>query len=465
MKTWRFLNTDRTAVYFAAAFFGMAAGVLFYKYQHFGYCDWDLAFFSQAMWNLCHGSQYSSIGDFNFFGDHAYLISFFNLPFFFIFPHPLTLVFLKLVAFVASALIFYRIIKEDLGPDCALALMGLYLFFPPNIFALLYDFNTESFAPVFLFLMFHYFRKQQYRPFIIASFFLILIKENMALITAAFGVYALFSRQHTDKIRWGVVPLILSLIIFYVLVAYFIPAFVSTGVYRFFGRYSYLKNGIGPLWDLLWSPVNIRWIGELFGPYLVPAFFSINILFLGAPVFIQHALSLHGPEHSIFYHYGPTMAVFIFLALARTLVLVRSKFNRYIFNGILTLMIILGLFNLVGHVENMSVRIDHHPDGLMEARWSLVQSIPPQAGVVATFDFLAELSRRPNLYAFHKIYDMENPLVVPADVQYALIDFQDPWLEKALLQHPEAVTGSVYRFLEDWKEERRAGSTVLYRRK
>lgn len=36
-------------------------GILFYKYQHFGYYDWDLAYFAQAMSNLTHGSLYVSI--------------------------------------------------------------------------------------------------------------------------------------------------------------------------------------------------------------------------------------------------------------------------------------------------------------------------------------------------------------------------------------------------------------------
>ena len=133
--------------------------LLFYKYSHFGYNDWDLAFYSQACWQLLHGSQFTSVTGINYFGDHSYYITLLNLPFFALAPHPLTLVLLKLIAFFVAAYLFYKIANEALGQPIALILMVLYIVFPANIFSILYEFNPESFAPPILFWMFMVFSK------------------------------------------------------------------------------------------------------------------------------------------------------------------------------------------------------------------------------------------------------------------------------------------------------------------
>ena len=57
------------------------------------------------------------------------------------------------------------------------------------------------------------------------------------------------------------------------------------------------------------------------------------------------------------------------------------------------------------------------------------------------------------------------PFSVPGDVQYALIDFHDPWLQNAIHQKPAIVKERISRFLKDWREVKRVDSIVLYRRK
>ena len=174
------------------------------------------------------------------------------------------------------------------------------------------------------------------------------------------------------------------------------------------------------------------------------------------------------------------MTPFIFLATARTLGIIRLKFSRLVFAGLVLLMAFLGFLNVAHYKEDICKRIDDHRDDLTSARWVLVRSIPRGAGVIATFDFLAELSLRKNLYSFHKVYDdfyqdhrkmAQSELntgmafTVPGDVQYALIDSRDSWLQDCMREEPAVVRGRIRLFLEDWKAVKRAGSITLYRRK
>ena len=75
--------------------------LLSYKYFHFGYDDWDLAYFSQSMWDLSHGISYNSLFDANFFSNHDNLIAYLVLPIYQVFQHPLILIFLKVFSTIS----------------------------------------------------------------------------------------------------------------------------------------------------------------------------------------------------------------------------------------------------------------------------------------------------------------------------------------------------------------------------
>ncbi|MBF0619396.1 MAG: DUF2079 domain-containing protein [Candidatus Omnitrophica bacterium] len=85
------------------------------KYFCFGYYDWDLAIYNQAMWGLSRGTMTPSIWGINFFSNHAEYISFLLLPFYFIAQHPLTLIYLKVLAHVLAGYVLFRMAVERLG--------------------------------------------------------------------------------------------------------------------------------------------------------------------------------------------------------------------------------------------------------------------------------------------------------------------------------------------------------------
>ena len=144
--------SKRAALLCLAAFLAWGF-ILVRKYIFFGYEDWDLAFFAQAMWNLRHGSQYVSLFDINFFGNHSNLIALICLPVYIIFMHPLTLIFLKLLSFICAGYVLFLIAQPKIGETLSLLVLLLYLIYPPNIFGLLYEFDFESLAPIFLTLL------------------------------------------------------------------------------------------------------------------------------------------------------------------------------------------------------------------------------------------------------------------------------------------------------------------------
>jgi uncharacterized membrane protein len=459
-----------------AAFF-LGTQVLFFKYYYFGFNDWDFTIFAQSMWNLLHGTQYTSLYGINFFGDHAYFITLLILPLFALFPHPLTLLFLKLTAFIVSAYLLYRILRTDLGGRSALLLMVLYLCFPANIFALLYEFNVEAFAPVFLLLMFDFFRKGKFGPYLAAAVFLCLIKENMLLIVMAFSAYALLSKKK-DPFKWGWAPAFISILLFLILVVAVVPFFREAS-YASWTRYQYIfDDPLRAFFLIIFSPAQREYVFGLFGPLLLPSLISPQNLFFISPVFFQHLLSANREEHTIFYHYGATMAPFIFLAAADTLKKIRFSLNERIYRGALSLLVVAALAFTFSYQSEIESRLQIHSESFTRTAWAMIKEVPPQEGVVTTFSFLPALSMRKSLYSFHMIYEdrFQEPSMVgkgdffksqvfrlPDDVSYALIDWNDDWMVKALAYKPE-YRKRIDLFLKDWVIIKQHESVVLLRK-
>ncbi len=441
--------------------------LLTYKYYYFGYYDWDLAMYAQAMWGLLHGSLTPSIFGINFLANHAEYITFTLVPIYFLFSHPLTLIYLKLFSFISGAYIFFMIGRKSIEPLGALILMILYLLFPANIFAVLYEFHFESLNIGLLFLLFYFFQSQKFIPFCITMFFVSMIKENMPPIIVAFGIYAFFSRRE-NKILWSLVPILWGIGIFYVSMFLITPALrvhlnsvnYYLGMYEGIGRTpaeiakTFLFHPFTIL-SIILQPHNLAYLKELFGPLLFIPLFSPHILFLISPIFLQHLLSSGFQEQTIYYHYAATIVPFIFLATLQSLRFIRTKIKPLFYYIIFSLMVLSCAVNLGFYKKDIALRISRFEDRLDPIRWQMVKEIPPDKGVIATLSFLAELSQRKHVYSFLNILKNADGFSgqsfnLPASVSYALIDWDDGWIKSTIFLNPVANPQQILKRIQDF---------------
>lgn len=462
--------------------------VLTLKFYSFGYSDWDLAFFTQAAWNLIHGQSFVSLVGINYFGDHSYFFTFLTLPFFYLAPSPLTLIYLKVIAFTFSGFLLYRIANEELGERPALYILVLYLFFPGNIFGLLYEFNPEAFAPPLILLAWQSARKGEFTKFLIYTILLSSIKENMFLIAIMLCFMGFSKSPPEGRARWLILSAIYSGIFFY-LIFKLIPSLRNLPQHAFMTRYLYLGDQPS---DLLLAPflhckkfirtifhqINLDYICGLFNYLLIPALFSISKLLPAAPIILQHLLSHHMPEHTIFYHYVPTISPFIFIAFITTL----KKLNRSKPHWLTIILVgcsILAILSLISYTKQLRMRVALSSNTeVTRQRWQLLNKIPNDDAVVTTFNYLAPLSTRDGLYSFHKVYDnsFQNPTAMkkselnteaafklPDDVRYALIDLDDDWLVITISQKDINEQQRIEKFLNDpqWELIGQANKTIL----
>ena len=465
---------------------GVFLAILRFKYTHFRYDDWDLAYFSQTLWNLAHGRQYSSLFSQNFFGNHANFIAYLLVPIYKIYPHPFVLIVTKVLFFMVSAYLFYFIARPRVG-IAALFLMLLYIFYPPNLFGLIYEFDYENLAPPILFALLYFFEKEKWPGFLISSCALMLIKENLPLIVVAFGVLGLFTKK--NKLAWGVIPVGLGSLAFFLLTSVVVPFFNSGQIFREH-PYIHLYKGLGRnfvevvetvvsrpdmAYSLLTDPHRIEWLLSIFQPLCFLPFFSLPAMVLIFPILAQHFFSANYSEQSVHFYYIMICAPFLFWGTMRVLSLYRTNSRRF-YLGFLAALGIFAVLNFGNEWEAMKEGI-YRPDYaaksyMVEFKSKILKEVTPQNSVVATFTFLPELSLRHRLYAFYKIYSpkyrwqAKTNAKIAEKAQYAYIDFFDLWLLKTFNNNFEYSQNQIYDFFQkDWSVKDALENVVLFEKK
>ncbi len=449
--------------------------ILTHKYLSFGYGDWDLAFFSQAAWGLIHGTSYVSLFGLNFFGNHSNFIIFPLLPIYALFPSPLTLNIIKVLLFFCGTFVFYLIAKKRIGGREAVILMAAYIFYLPNIFALAWEFDFETLSPLFLFLMYYFYEKENLKGFIATTTITLLIKENMPLILMAFGLLALLTPKKT-KTKWGIIPLVIGFLFFYLLTMKIVPGFRGLQTHPYVAHYSAWGKSVGEIilnfflnpittFQYLLETRRINFLIEIFLPLLFLPIFSGGVLILALPILLQHLLSSVPEEQRIAYHYLINVSPFLFIATAHTL----SKFKKHWkkpFRYGIALILLCSLGNIGSYMKNLKHELALGHNNIAWAKSQMVKAIPNDAGVVATFSFLPQLSGRKYLYSFHKITTDPRSLqqVFPEfseQISYALLDFSDTW-ERTRIHPPLFNQRSKYFFFDqDWKMVRGVENILL----
>lgn len=413
-----------------------------FRYYSFSYTDFDLAIHAQTLWSMTHGSIYCSILGVPFIGNHVQPILFLIAPLYKLIPHPVTPLVLQTISLALAGLVIFKLAAEILDPIWALILTFAYVLYPALGYANFYEFHPTTFATLFLSLAFVKFYRGDFRLFIFWSIMAMLCQENIPLIIISFGIYAAFLKK---PLKWILFPFLVGALWFWVSVSILKPNFGGETIQYADKLYSHLgKTPLVIASNIILHPIktaqmllikdNRMLFVDLFGPLAVIPLLSPMPLLMALPCLLQHMLSLRTLEHTIYYHYEAEIIPFIFIsAIFGIRKLKGLKAPNWLLVSLLVIMpcgfsIYRGAYpKLITNFKTIFVR-----DDLDNYRDVFVKKIPNDASVLATFQFLPHLANRPKLYSFHYIATgfhtlSTKPYVLPKGVQYALIDFDDPF--------------------------------------
>ena len=418
--------------------------IQFNVFRNFDYHDFDLAIYNQVTWNTLHGNFfYSSIRGGAYFKDHISLILLMVLPLYAILPHPLTLLFLQTVLLGLSAWPIFLLAREELETKLALSLSFIYLIYPAVGNINLFEFHPEAFSVFFLLFTFYYLKKEKFGLFVLFMILALMCKEDISLAVLMLGFYAALVKKSK---RWILAPLISGILWFILSIFVIIPHFHKGGyLYTIF--YDHLGKNISEIIStIIFRPFfvlktmfltyKLRYLAQLFMPVSFLSFFSPLTLSITFPTLARNLLSNYPPTASICCQYTVTLIPFIFISAIYGLKrILKLGMLRARVNGIMLAILSAGLISgwAIGpqlHLSNKITAYTYNRNYLNEAKQKFLSSIPKDASVIATFNFLPKLSCREKLYTFHYVYFgrekvEKEKFILPKDVEYGLIDFED----------------------------------------
>lgn len=211
---------------------------------------WDLGYYAQLTWQLAQfQSPRSSVWHDAPWGNHATFILAVAAPFLRWAPDPATLLVLQSLVLSLGAIPAYILGRRVWGtPLSGLVVTAAYLLYPPLQFANLFDFHADAFATPILLAAFAALFAGRVGWALTWAALLMLVKEDMALVAACFGLYvAVVHRRPIGFALASVAATAFGLLVWIV-----IPGWIQTPYFALFNRWLHL--GRTPL-ELVLSPV------------------------------------------------------------------------------------------------------------------------------------------------------------------------------------------------------------------
>ncbi|MEJ2745743.1 MAG: DUF2079 domain-containing protein, partial [bacterium] len=448
-------------IVFIATYAIVFSVVAYGKYQSFGFYDLDLAVINQAFWNAAHGSiTYKSPGECTILnGGHVELIILFLTPLYAAFPSPLTLLFLQSLALALGGWAVYLIGKALVRPAAGFLLAVCYLIYPALNWVNLFEFHTIALATPLILWMFYFYISRRWRLFSLFVFLSLLCREDVAIPVFAIGIFALirvpgeYRREKRLDFKWGLLPIISSLAWFALCIKFIQPYFlpdalkvteVSKGG---LGFYEWMGNSLsdivkkvifhpGVVWKGVAIPLKQRYLLHLFAPLAFLPIFSPSALLMVAISLVEGLLSQRPMHFSIRYQYSSIVTPLVFIASIygiKNILKFKVIAERWYCIYAIVLAFALSSAWRFGPLPGLSREMNSLRVTEEDAvRQKMVEAIPKDAAVCATFGFCPKLSMRPRLFYFYHVYASPQFTAFKTNAReaqqfsrYLLVDFND----------------------------------------
>lgn len=192
------------------------------RYKTFSAPNFDFGIFCNMFYNMsktgmptvsCERDQLLS-----HFAVHFSPVFYLLLPFYWLFPSPLTLQIGQAVILMLGVIPVYLLCRHyKLSGKVTLLVSCLYVFYPAISTGCFYDIHENCFLPFFLLWTFYFLEKKKYVPMYLSAFFVLTVKEDAAIYLLIFALYLLLSKKNRLH---GAILSLLSLSYFIFVVKY-----------------------------------------------------------------------------------------------------------------------------------------------------------------------------------------------------------------------------------------------------
>jgi uncharacterized membrane protein len=438
-----------------AVWFGWLTYLTLHRFHGLHFGAFDLGIFDQGMWLIANGHEpFVTLRGLHLLGDHASYLLYLLAPLYWLWEEVRLLLLLTVLIPVVAGWLSYRIARvEGLRPWHSVIVGTTVLLMPAMLWTPWDAFHPETFAIALIPASYLAARKGKHTLALILAALVLLAKEDAGLTIAPYALYWWWRWRDARKHAYVLAALavgVTALSLFVVL-----PGHSPTGELIYTGRYSDLAATL--TWSRLYYLVGMIVPG--LAALRAPAF-----LLLGLPVTLANLLSTHTYQSELRWHY----TAYLLGVLAVAVPLGSARWTEGSPDRLASRR--LALAGLVALVAMLVIGPDLHTRsglwGGLDAREraevaAILDAIPPDASVTATWSLTPHLSHRREIYTspnpFRESYwgaEHLPPLPDPSTVEYLAIDTrnfsgpEDPMPDVMLRPEYETVVdGETFKLL------------------
>jgi uncharacterized membrane protein len=375
------------------------------RHNAFGTFGFDFGIFDQGMWLLSRfHDPFITIMGVDLFGDHTSFILLPLVPFYWVFPSPVVLIVAQAAALALAAAPLFLIAREKLRDEwLAIGVAAAFLFNPVLHWAGWEQFHPDVFeVPLAMWALYFMFRRR-WVPFLVFVFLLLMVKEDVALMTAVLGLYV--ARKY--DLRVGLITTAASIAYFLGALYVILPGFNDQGTLDawrvpYGGLGGLLKRTLTKPWDVIALALGEDkpwYLWQLFASFGLLSLLAPSVAILAAGPLASNLLSTFWYQYHVQYHYTtlitPVLAVAAVVGISH---LQRDVLRR----GAVALLVVAGV--VTGWMWGPS-QFSRHPEFLgdssrahVEPILALLRRIPDGAPVSSHYSFVTHLGHRREIY-------------------------------------------------------------------
>ena len=433
----------------AVVFGFFVAGIGVYRYLTYSAPNFDFGLFCNMFYNMAETGAPNSTSErdmlLSHFAVHFSPIYYLMLPFYAIFPSPITLQILQAVV-VYSGIVPVVLIARRKGLSKKLTLLAatVYAAYPALSAGCFYDLHENCFLAPLLLWVFYFFESEKYIPLAVFSVLTLLVKEDAFIYLIIFALYVLIS---TKKWKIGL-PMAIVPLIYFLIVSTLMEQYGTGIMSNRFGNMIYnAEDGlIGVVKTIFVNPGyalsqlfttsaentdKLKYLIQLLLPlgFLPFATKKISKLLLLAPILLN-TLTMYKYQPDITFQYSFGITAFLFYIAIINLADLKPSFARSYLPRIAAVAAIL-MFTIVVIPKYTTYNEKYEKNLELYTRidYALENEIPEDATVTCSTFLLAHISDRDVIYEvnYHKEGDEYK-----TDTEYIVLDIRSGYAKASL---------------------------------
>ena len=376
------------------------------------------------------------------FAVHISPIYYVILPFYWLFPSPLTLQIAQALALASGLIPLYLLARHfKLSYAMTAMLAALYALYPPLSAGCLYDLHENCFLPALLLWLFVCYEKRRFALMCIPAVLILGVKEDAAAYLVFFGIYLLFARRDWKR----ALPLIVVAVGYFALAVYLLQTY---GQGAMFGRYEAVLSGepaMGGLFGtLLRDPAyfltqiangenftrKMTWLLRMLLPLgllLWTPRGNYSRLFLLLPLLLN-LMTQYGYQFDITFQYSFGTIPFLFYLLVQNAADAPPRFRREQLAIALLAAWLMYLFTVWPSFVHYT-RAAHDNRETYEKMENVLAMVPDEVSVTASTMLVPHLAQRPVVY--EDFYHRDKSGNIIPDTEYAVLDIRPHFLPQS----------------------------------